>query len=130
MGRERKWLALTLKCTRFCATRRGLSSKTGKKYEQTALAGSSQLDKPALAPRGVVCPRRGSHWIELAAAEKTLLAIAPMSRSVPTTITRITASITAYSAMSCPSSSTQNLCKQAIMFHLPAFLYAEEPKGG
>jgi hypothetical protein len=38
--------------------------------------------------------------IELAADEKTLLAFEPISRIVPTTITRMTASITAYSAMS------------------------------
>src|SRR5579864_6089578 len=36
--------------------------------------------------------------------ENTLLAFEPISRIVPTTITRITASITAYSAMSWPSS--------------------------
>ena len=38
--------------------------------------------------------------IELAADEKTLLAFEPISRIVPTTITRMTASIAAYSAMS------------------------------
>ena len=37
--------------------------------------------------------------IELAVAENTLLAFEPMTRSVPTTITKMTASITAYSAM-------------------------------
>jgi hypothetical protein len=42
----------------------------------------------------------------------------PINRSVPTTITRITASITAYSAISCPSSSTQNACKRATIVHL------------
>src|SRR5271170_797052 len=41
------------------------------------------------------------YWaIELATLENTLLAFAPIKRMVPTTITRITASITAYSAMS------------------------------
>ncbi len=44
-------------------------------------------------------------------AEKTLFAFEPMSRMEPTTITRITASITAYSAMSCPSSSA-TLCEE------------------
>jgi hypothetical protein len=44
---------------------------------------------------------------ELAAAEKALLALEPTNRIVPTTTTRITASITAYSAMSCPDSSFQ-----------------------
>jgi hypothetical protein len=43
--------------------------------------------------------------IELATCENTVLAFEPISRIVPTTITRITASITAYSAMSWPSSS-------------------------
>jgi hypothetical protein len=43
----------------------------------------------------------------LAAAENALLALEPTSRIVPTTSTRITASITAYSAMSCAASSSQ-----------------------
>jgi hypothetical protein len=43
--------------------------------------------------------------IELATAEKALLALLPISRIVPTTRTRITANITAYSAMSWPRSS-------------------------
>jgi hypothetical protein len=41
------------------------------------------------------------------AAEKALLALEPTSHIVPTTSTRITASIAAYSAMSCPDSSFQ-----------------------
>jgi hypothetical protein len=42
-----------------------------------------------------------SYWpIELAVAEKTLFACPPTNRIVPTTSTRMTASITAYSAMS------------------------------
>src|SRR5712672_1060421 len=49
------------------------------------------------------------YWIELAVLENTLLALDPISRIVPTTRTRITASITAYSAISCPSSSDQIL---------------------
>jgi hypothetical protein len=63
--------------------------------------------------------------MELAAEEKALLAFEPMSRMVPTTSTRMTASITAYSAISCPFSSTQSLRNGAIMLHLPAFLSAE-----
>jgi hypothetical protein len=47
--------------------------------------------------------------IELATDEKTLFELPPMSRIVPTTRTRITASITAYSAMSWPSCSDQSL---------------------
>src|SRR5271166_6225431 len=44
----------------------------------------------------------------LPTCENTLFAFEPMSRIVPTTITRITANITAYSAMSCPLSSFQS----------------------
>ena len=40
------------------------------------------------------------YWRELPTLENTLLALEPISRTVPTTITRITASITAYSAIS------------------------------
>ena len=41
------------------------------------------------------------YWvIELATCENTLLAFPPIKRMVPTTMTRITASITAYSAIS------------------------------
>src|SRR5271165_913535 len=39
----------------------------------------------------------------LATCENTLFALLPIRRTVPITITRITANITAYSAMSCPS---------------------------
>src|SRR5437870_12524039 len=42
---------------------------------------------------------------ELATDENAVLALDPISRIVPTPMTRITASITAYSAMSCPSFS-------------------------
>src|SRR5215471_388536 len=55
-------------------------------------------------------PAGAHYWIELAAAEKALLALEPMSRTVPTTSTRITASITAYSAISWPDSSDHSLC--------------------
>jgi hypothetical protein len=40
------------------------------------------------------------YWMALPTLENTLLAFEPISRTVPTTITSITASITAYSAMS------------------------------
>src|SRR5215469_10139487 len=43
--------------------------------------------------------------MELATFENTVFAFEPIKRIVPTTRTRITASMTAYSAMSCPSSS-------------------------
>jgi len=42
----------------------------------------------------------GRYCMLLAASEKTLLALEPISRIVPTTSTRITASMTAYSAIS------------------------------
>ncbi len=48
--------------------------------------------------------------IALAVAEKALFALPPIRRTVPTTSTRMTASITAYSAMSCPWSSVQSRC--------------------
>src|SRR2546427_5923763 len=55
------------------------------------------------------------YWTELATEEKTLLALLPTSRMVPTTMTRITASMTAYSAMSCPRSSFHKLHKILFM---------------
>src|SRR5207237_8541824 len=57
----------------------------------------------SLSVRDETCWR--VYCTELATEEKTLLALLPTRRIVPTTITRITASITAYSAMSCPLSS-------------------------
>ena len=45
----------------------------------------------------------------LAACEKTVFALDPMSRIVPTTMTRIIANITAYSAISWPSSFVQSV---------------------
>jgi hypothetical protein len=55
-----------------------------------------------------------AYWIELAVLEKTLLAFEPISLIVPTTKTRMTASITAYSAMSCPASSHHKLLKRSL----------------
>jgi hypothetical protein len=49
--------------------------------------------------------KRDCYCIELFTLEKTLLELDPTKRIVPTTITRMTANITAYSAMSCPASS-------------------------
>jgi hypothetical protein len=53
--------------------------------------------------------------MELATDENTLLALEPISLIVPTTTARITASMTAYSAMSCPSSPL-NLLRTPIIF--------------
>jgi hypothetical protein len=55
-------------------------------------------------------PELLSYWSELATWENALLAFDPIKRTVPTTRTRITANITAYSAMSCPASSDQSRC--------------------
>jgi len=49
-----------------------------------------------------------AYWMELPTYENTLPAFAPMSRTVLTTMTSTTASMTAYSAMSCPSSFDQS----------------------
>jgi hypothetical protein len=57
--------------------------------------------------------------IELAVAENTLFALPPINRSVPTTITKMTASITAYSAISCPSSCDHSLPRKSITFAPP-----------
>ena len=54
-------------------------------------------------------------WTALATEENTLLALEPISRMVPTTITRMTASITAYSAMSWPESSRHKLIAFALI---------------
>jgi hypothetical protein len=64
------------------------------------------------------------YWMELATLEKTVLELLPISRTVPTTITRITASITAYSAISWPSSSNHKFRRYSLMlppFNLSAF---------
>ena len=53
--------------------------------------------------------------IELAVAENTLFALPPINRIVPTTNTKMTASITAYSAISCPSSCDQSLRRKSVM---------------
>jgi hypothetical protein len=65
----------------------------------------------------VYCP------IELATLENTLLAFDPTSRRVPTTITRMTASITAYSAMSCASSCDHNWRNKLVIFALHRKLF-------
>ncbi len=48
---------------------------------------------------------RNPYWIELATEEKALFAFDPTKRIVPTTRTKITASITAYSAHHNPGHS-------------------------
>src|SRR5216684_2723568 len=66
--------------------------------------------------RATYSNRCRGYWATwLATDENTLFALPPMRRTVPITITSITASITAYSAMSCPSSLRhKSLAKSAI----------------
>jgi hypothetical protein len=77
------------------------------------------LPSRAGGPGAFACARRVSTLryceIELATEEKTLLALEPMSRIVPTTMTKITANMTAYSAMSCPASSRHNLRRRFLI---------------
>jgi hypothetical protein len=63
--------------------------------------------------RGSYCP------IELATDENTLFELDPINRMVPTTSTRMTANMTAYSAMSWPSSSDHNLRKVLVFIPSP-----------
>jgi hypothetical protein len=64
----------------------GVESKTARLAARLA---KLDIDRPL-----------GPYWMALPTLENTLLAFEPISRTVPTTITRITASITAYSAIS------------------------------
>jgi len=70
--------------------------------------------------------RRPCYWIELAADENTVLALEPIKRIVPTTMTRITANITAYSAISWASSSRNTFQKRLVIFHLLSAKYASQ----
>jgi hypothetical protein len=69
------------------------------------------------ARTSLVC---GDYWpIELATEENTLFELPPINRMVPTTNTRITANITAYSAMSWPLSSDQSFSNIWIFIRTP-----------
>jgi hypothetical protein len=89
----------------------------GPNHQQTRAIHSTPLKAAETLIRAVnctvirllCCAGQKSYWMELATFEKTLFAFEPMSRTVPTTITRITANMTAYSAISWPSSSRQSL---------------------
>jgi hypothetical protein len=59
--------------------------------------------------RGRPTPGTRDYCRELATLENALFAFDPIKRTVPTTKTKITANMTAYSAMSCPSSWDQSL---------------------
>jgi len=62
--------------------------------------------------------------MELAIEENTLLALDPINWTVPTTMIRTTASMTAYSATSCPFLIAP---KSAYKLHRPApFLFRDE----
>jgi hypothetical protein len=69
----------------------------------------------ALATSSIQRVEQNERWVEsypfyfneLATVENTLFAFPPIKRTVPITMTRITASITAYSAISWPSSFDQ-----------------------
>jgi len=60
--------------------------------------------------------------IELAVAENTLFALPPINRIVPTTKTKMTASITAYSAISWPSSCDQSLRRKSVIVRTSVLL--------
>lgn len=62
--------------------------------------GAEAVDSPAFSAPLVYQITTGYPPSALAVSENTLLAWVPISRMVPTTMTRMTASITAYSAMS------------------------------
>jgi hypothetical protein len=65
-------------------------------------------------------PLRGSYEpIELATEENTLFELDPINRMVPTTSTRMTANMTAYSAMSWPSSSVHKYRKVLMFIRSP-----------
>jgi hypothetical protein len=79
------------------STRRSLPhfSATGEVLAQRTLPLETEF-----ACCSKLAKRKRGYWIELATLENALLALVPMSRTVPTTITRMTANMTAYSAMS------------------------------
>jgi hypothetical protein len=93
-----------------------LPGKRSKSRHDTKLpACNSELPTPA---------SRCGYCIELATLENALFAFDPISRIVPTTRTSITASITAYSAISCPSSSDQILRINSDMRSLQSVTYS------
>ena len=59
------------------------------------------------------------YWIALAVDENTVLALEPIKRIVPTTMTRITANITAYLAISWASSSRNTFQRRLIILPPP-----------
>ena len=99
------WGVVRMKGERGDAPVPGLSDWKGKPQPHH---GGGPKTRRRVRPRPASChqqARKDRYWIELATSEKTLLDCPPISLIVPTTITRITASMTAYSAMSWPPSS-------------------------
>src|ERR1700687_1945528 len=88
------------------------SQRQDPNHQQTCAVHTAPL-KTKLAPQKRYCGLYAQsgyfYWMELATEENTLLALDPINRTVPTTMTRITASMTAYSAISCPLCSLHNL---------------------
>jgi len=82
------------------------------------------LGRRRVDSRWPCCSAFCCYWIALAVDENTVLAFEPIKRIVPTTMTRITANITAYSAISWASSSNNTFQKRLIIFHLLSAKYA------
>jgi hypothetical protein len=111
----------------------GYSDKTPKNI---GLSGKTitQNPRPTLHEKPATCTRKirdlsktpaswalnhlAPYLIELATDENTLFALEPTNRIVPTTMTRITANVTAYSAMFCPSSASHALVEFRPYAHL------------
>src|SRR5208337_1647682 len=81
--------------------------------KKTEVAKSCHRDSKTRIPEVFQNLWNRGYCIELATVENALLALPPIRRTVPITNTRMTASMTAYSAMSCPFSSWQTLRKNS-----------------
>jgi hypothetical protein len=97
------------------------SSQGSQQKKQPDRMGPGSAQESDVQLRGRYCP------IELATEENTLFELPPINRIVPTTSTRITASMTAYSAMSWPSSLDHRLRKVWIFIPSPFSLLMGEP---
>src|SRR6266480_4722474 len=93
----------------FAAYSQSVSLGNGTKQKSPARCGRGAEKMMSCCPEELheTCSVLQSYWIVLATEENALLALLPTKRTVPTTSTKITASITAYSAMSWPCSSFQ-----------------------
>ena len=93
-------------CRARAAGRRPASTISAQENRGELVQGERRF--VAASPTRRASPVDRRYWIELAAFEKTEFDLEPIKRTVPTTMTRITASITAYSAISWPCSSFHN----------------------